>query len=170
MSSPFKGAKEWVVNQIAQSGLPRPYFYAQPQHQYKDEKVFLHVKVPVPWQSKPGNPDTSPILLDVEKEKIAVKEGLCSYCGIKIAFDEVSIRWAIEKQDVFANTHRDWVPSDFHPLHIECMRQARVFCPFMRTLKDSDFVVKKHQENLDEAKKNYFKFFVVPWDTLERPL
>lgn len=170
MSNEFSSAKKWVSEELSQTGLPRPYFYTLKKHHYKDNKRYLHPRVPVPWQSKPGKPDTSPILLDAEKEKLAVKEGLCSYCGVEVTPEETSVRWAIEKIDTYANVSRDWVPSDFHPLHLECMRQARVFCPFMRTLNDSDFVVKVHQENLKEAKKNYFKLFVIPWDTLERPL
>jgi hypothetical protein len=150
-------------------GLPRPYFFSQEKNWFKDGKKYIYKKFPVPFQSKPGD-ENSVIKLNIKNEKKAVEEGLCSFCGIKIKNKELSIRWAIENQDFVKNKTRDWVPSDFHPLHIECMKQARVYCPFMRTLPDEEFKIALNKENLRIARENYKKYFVIDWENhIERP-
>jgi hypothetical protein len=80
----------------------------------------------------------------------------------------MSIRWIIEKQDFNVNHNRDWVPSDFHPFHLKCMKQARVYCPFMRTLKDEEFDISLYKNNIKIAKENFKKYFVIQWEKRER--
>jgi hypothetical protein len=141
-------------------GLPRPYWFPHPKYYFFNGKKYLHKKVPVPFQSRPGTEKTSPITLNIKNEKKAVEEGLCSFCGVKIKDDELSIRWIVEKQKFPSD--RDWVPTDFHPLHLECMKQTRVFCPFMRTLNDSQFEISIHS-------KNFKKYYTIDWEARPRP-
>jgi hypothetical protein len=149
-------------------GLPRPYYLLDSKWYTKNKKKYLHKKIPIPYQSKPGLKNSSPISLNIENEKKVVENGLCSYCGIKINDNEESIRWMIEKTVVDLNSNRDLVPSDFHPLHIACMKQARVYCPFMRTLKDEDFCISLNKNNLKVAQENFKKYFMVQWESRER--
>jgi len=53
-------------------------------------------------------------------------------------------------------------------LHIECMQQARIYCPFMRTLKDIVFDIKEQKYNLEIAKENYKKYFTINWENKNR--
>ena len=149
-------------------GLPRPYYLPDPKWYVKNKKKYLHKKIPIPYQSKPGTKNSSPISLNIENEKKVIKEALCSYCGIHIEDNEKSIRWMIEKVNFQNNIKKDLVPSDFHPLHLICMKQARIYCPFMRTLKDKDFDVRLNKDNLKYAKKYFKKYFMIQWEDVER--
>ena len=74
----------------------------------------------------------------------------------------------IEKQIFNINMNRDLVPSDFHPFHLKCMKQARVYCPFMRTLKDEEFEISLYSHNAKIAEENFKKYFIVQWEERER--
>lgn len=158
----------WSENLTSFQGLPRPYWFPNPRYYFKNGIRYLHKKVPTPYQSRPGKEDTGPIRLNVKNEKKAIEEGLCSFCGVKIKDEEISIRWVIEKQKFTSD--RDWVPTDFHPLHLECMKQTRVFCPFMRTLKDDQFEISLNSENLKKARENFKKYYTIDWEARPRPL
>jgi hypothetical protein len=157
----------WSEKSTDKTGLPRPHFYTSPEAHYVNGKKFLHKIIPIPYQSKPGIKNTF-IRLNVENEKKAVKEGLCSYCGIKIKDDEESIRWIIENENFLNYKDKDIVPSDFHPFHLKCMKQARIYCPFMRTLKDQQFSICLNKDNLKIAQENFKKYFVIQWEKKER--
>jgi hypothetical protein len=158
----------WSEKLLKFKGLPRPFFYARKNDYFRGDKRFIYKKTPVPFQSKPGRPNGPVIELIIENEKEAVNNGLCSYCGLKIENNETSIRWMVEKQNFVLNSTRDWVPSDFHPLHINCMKQARIYCPFMRTLNDDQFDIQLNQDNLKIARENVKKHYTIDWENRER--
>jgi hypothetical protein len=157
----------WSEEVKNNKGLPRPYVYSFPKFQTWNNKKFLDKKVPIPFQSKPAMNEGG-LVLNIENEKIVVDNGLCSYCGLGIDDNEISFRWMVEKQDFESNMQRDWVPSDFYPLHKKCMKQARYFCPFMRNLKDEDFDIRLNKDNLKIAKDLIKKYFVIEWEKRER--
>jgi hypothetical protein len=158
----------WSEKLIDFVGLPRPFFYSREVHWFRNGESYMYKKVPVPYQSMPGIVGGSPIRLNIKNEKKVVEEGLCSYCGVKVEDNEVSIRWMIEKVQFGLNNNRDFVPSDFHPLHLKCMKQARIYCPFMRKLKDEDFDIRLNKDNTKIAKENFDKFFVIQWENRVR--
>jgi hypothetical protein len=77
-------------------------------------------------------------LLNQENEKLVYLEGRCGYCGIKFIDNDECSRWIIVDPTQNDSTGPR-VFSDTHPLHIECMKQARVFCPFMRQRENDEF-------------------------------
>jgi hypothetical protein len=158
----FKDAVEWSNNSLKLIGLPRPYSNVPEKFYFKNKKRYLAKKIPIPYQSLPGNSERG-IRLNMENEKESINKDLCGYCGIKINNEELSIRWKIEIEKDFFHEQFDVVPTDFHPFHLECMRQARIYCPFMRILKDEVFDVKEQKENLKIAKENYKKYFTIDW-------
>ena len=126
----FDGAHLWQENDIDTVGLPRPF--ATPTR--KD----LAKKVPIPWQSEDRFQSLNHLGLNLKNEDRVFDEDLCPYCGIKINNDEIVTRWNTQDLILFNRDHR-WVYSDLHPFHINCMEEGRIFCPFMRKLKDEDF-------------------------------
>jgi hypothetical protein len=48
------------------------------------------------------------------------------------------------------------------------MKQARIYCPFMRTLDDSNFDIKKQELNLELAKKYTEERFRIRWKLKDR--
>jgi hypothetical protein len=154
----------WSSNLLKHKGLPRPECYANKKFYFKDGKRFLPKKFPVPYQSMPGD-EIAFIKLNIENEKEVVLNDLCSFCGTKIEEEDLSIRWMVEKIEI--KQERDFVPSDFRPQHLECMKQARTYCPFMKTLKDYDFEIKKQKDNLLTAKEKIEKYFIIKWE--EKP-
>jgi hypothetical protein len=126
----FKNAKRWDESSLNFIGLPRPF--ALPQR--KD----LAKRVPIPWQSEDRFEEVGHLRLNVENEFIVYQNSLCSYCGVKINDSEIVIRWFTANLNTIHGISST-VYSDIHPLHMECMKQARIFCPHMRKLEDKDF-------------------------------
>jgi hypothetical protein len=126
----FNGAHKWQESDVDMTGLPRPF--ATPIR--KD----LAKKVPIPWQSEDRFESLGHLGLNQNNEDLVYKNNLCSYCGIEIKNKETAIRWINAPLE---STSREGpkVFSDFHPLHLECMKQTRIFCPHMRGLQDLDF-------------------------------
>jgi hypothetical protein len=162
----FKNSNEWSLKDIKKTGLPRPFFVVPEIYYFKNNKRYLAKKIPIPYQSTPG--ENEPIRLNIENEEYVVANDLCSYCATSIEKDSYSIRWMIEKEKKIKDKSRDFVPSDFSPFHIECMKQARIYCPFMRTLDDSSFDIKKQELNLELAKKYIKELFHVKWKSKNR--
>ena len=152
-------------------GLPRPYvkvnklyYFLKPVGFKNKFKRYLHTVVPIPWQSIPLFDNFGALLdVNVDHESEVVKNGLCAYCGIKFKEKEICIRWTTQNfmptidgksnnldKDIFS---RSRVFSDSYPHHLECMKQARIFCPFMRTLIDKNFETGEY----DILKDNHFK-------------
>ena len=133
----FDGAHLWQEKDVNTVGLPRPF--ATPTR--KD----LAKKVPIPWQSEDRFESLGLLGLNQKNEDTVYEKNLCSYCGIEIKNKEIVIRWI---NAPLALTFREGpkIFSDFHPLHLDCMQQARIFCPHMRKLQDSDFEIGKFKK------------------------
>jgi hypothetical protein len=125
----FINSHQWTEKDINTVGLPRPW--AMPK------KKGLAKKVPIPWQSEDCFKDGH-LGLNKQNEDLIYKNDLCAYCGIKINDIEITIRWKTYNLLLINNYFR-WIYSDIHPFHIECMKQGRIFCPYMKTLIDEDF-------------------------------
>ena len=128
----FDGSHQWQESDIDTTGLPRPF--ATPTR--KD----LAKKVPIPWQSEDRFASAGHLGLNLKNEDRVFEENLCPYCGIQINNNEIVTRWNTQDLVLFNRDDR-WVYSDLHPFHIECMDEGRIFCPFMRKLKDKDFEI-----------------------------
>ena len=126
----FKNANKWDESSLSLTGLPRPFGFPK----RKD----LPKQVPIPWQSEDRFEELGHLRLNVENESMVYPNDLCTYCGIKIENNEIVIRWFTPDLKTIHGIS-ETVYSDIHPLHIECMKQARIFCPHMRKLKDKDF-------------------------------
>jgi hypothetical protein len=144
----FDGANKWEENDVNKVGLPRPWATSK----RKD----LAKKFPIPWQSEDRFDSLGHLGLNQKNEDIVYEKDLCSYCGIKIKNDEITIRWI---NAPLASTFKEGprVFSDFHPLHLECMKQARIFCPHMRKLQDSDFEIGKFKKLKQNAINDVIK-------------
>jgi hypothetical protein len=165
----FNKSEKWSLKHIKKTGLPRPHWILNEKYFLKNGKRYLSKIIPIPYQSTPSK--HHPIRLEIENEKYVVENDLCPYCGLSINKEEDSIRWMIEKEEDVkesSESSRDLVPSDFRPFHLDCMKQARIFCPFMRTLKDSDFDIQKQNINLKLAKKYFKEFYKIKWESKSR--
>ena len=165
----FNESEKWSLKHIKKTGLPRPYWIINKIYFLTNGKRYLSKKIPIPYQSTPSK--DSIIRLEIENEKYVVANDLCPYCGLSINEEESSIRWMIEKEEDVKNnleSSRDLVPSDFRPFHLDCMKQARIFCPFMKTLKESDFYIEKQEINLQLAKKYFKEFYKINWESKSR--
>jgi hypothetical protein len=85
-------------------------------------------------------------------EDLVLQNNLCAYCGIKIEDNEIVIRWANNEVKPSKNGVR--VFSDYHPFHQNCMKQARIYCPFMRNTQDEEFEIGDYKS----LKLNFLKF------------
>jgi hypothetical protein len=151
MSKYFKNSHEWAVEDIDFVGLPRPFKNLTTSYIEKvKDRFFISKKIPIPWQSFPVLDEGSGLAFNViEKNEIMVfKDSLCAYCGIKIKDEEDSVRWTVSDMNNFIINSKNGprVFSDFHPFHIECMKQARIFCPFMKKLEEKDFQYDKFKQ------------------------
>jgi len=144
----FDGAHLWQEKDVNTVGLPRPF--ATPTR--KD----LAKKVPIPWQSEDRFEPLGLLGLNQNNEDAVYEKNLCSYCGIEIKNKEIVIRW-INAPLALTFKEGPKVFSDFHPLHLECMEQARIFCPHMRKLQDSDFETGKFKKLKQNAVKDAIK-------------
>ena len=133
----FDGAHLWQEEDVDTVGLPRPF--ATPVIKN------LAKKVPIPWQSEDRFQSLGHLGLNQKNEDVVYEKNLCSYCGVEIKNNETAIRW-INAPLEFTSKEGPKVFSDFHPLHLECMEQARIFCPHMRKLKDLDFETGMYKE------------------------
>ncbi len=128
----FDGAWQWREEDINTVGLPRPFAFPNRKGMAK--------KVPIPWQSEDRVESKGHLGLNQVNEDLVFKNSICGYCGIKINDEEITQRWITAPVEL--TTHDGpKVFSDFHPLHLECMEQARIFCPHMRKLFDEDFEI-----------------------------
>jgi hypothetical protein len=145
MSKYFDNSHEWEEKDKEFLGLPRPHKVLTDSYIKKVKNRFLiSKKIPIPWQSKPILDEVSGLAFNVikENESIVFKQSLCAYCGIKINNDEFCTRWTVSDMNGFIINNKSDGPrvfSDFHPFHINCMNEARTFCPFMKKLKENDF-------------------------------
>jgi hypothetical protein len=133
----IKNSIEWSKEITNKKGLPRPYADTTVNKEYKTRYKLAKI-VPIPWQSKPAFKFGRALKLNEINEGKIYKQDLCAYCGIKIENNEICSRWKTAGVSNFIpNGGR--VFSDIHPFHKKCMKEARIFCPFMKTLNDEDF-------------------------------
>ena len=144
----FDGASRWQENDVETVGLPRPWATSK----RKD----LAKKFPIPWQSEDRFDSLGHLGLNQKNEDLVYEKDLCSYCGIEIKNNEITIRW-ISAPVGLTTREGPKVFSDFHPLHLECMKQARIFCPHMRKLQDLDFETGEYKELKQNAVNDIIK-------------
>ena len=149
MSKKIFNSVEWSKETQNNTGLPRPYYKGKAK---KIKIANVAKKVPIPWQSKPETIRGNFLKLDINKEKLVVINELCGYCGIKFEEKDPVVRWktALLTQVKKFDEEGPIVYSDIYPLHTECMRQARMFCPHMKQKSDKDI----EQGLFLELKKN----------------
>ena len=130
----FEGI-EWNESHRNFVGLPRPFSKVKKTHRKMSK---LADKVPVPWQSAAINNINGFLRVIQENEDIVYYKNLCSYCGIKINDDQNVVRWKNPNTDKI-KSDGNFVFSDIHPLHLECMKETRTYCPGMRKRKEKEF-------------------------------
>lgn len=156
----FIDSEKWSKFNKDIIGIPRP-FYIVNNFFIKNVLFKIAKKIPVPWQSLPVFDNEKTIAFNVieKNERLVISDGICGYCGIKFNDDDDCLRWTIEK-----GTPTEKGPnvfSDNYPLHKECMRQARIFCPFMKLRNKTEFEfgtfleLKKHAEVFINKHKKY---------------
>lgn len=130
---------EWSQETKKTIGLPRPFA------KYKKGvgRFNLPLKTPIPWQSEPDL-SMGGIRLIKENEEKVYAGNLCAYCGVDFLKNEKVIRWTTLDKPLSKDGDR--VFSDLHPFHLECMRQARIFCPHMKTTTDDEFELGTFEE------------------------
>ena len=52
----------------------------------------------------------------------------------------------------FKVENKDIVLSDSHPFHLECMRQARIYCPHMVNTTDNEYIIGEYSKILYNTK------------------
>ena len=149
-------------------GLPRPSYDVPQEYRHKEyddyddlnkvrvlnlkQKVYLHRKIPVPWNTSPkfmkkNEENLSGFFqIDIDKEKKVLTENICMFCGKEFNIEENSIRYRVVHDKIEDGTR--FIFSDISPYHEECMRQIRIYCPFMRTRADDEF---------ESGKNNFLK-------------
>jgi thiol-disulfide isomerase/thioredoxin len=135
MSKDIFGDIEWNESHKNFVGLPRPFVKVSKKERIKSK---LAAKVPIPWQSGLNNDGNGFLKLIQENEEVVYYKDLCSYCGIKINDKENVIKWT-KPNDKPVQLNGDVVFSDIHPFHLECMKQARTYCPGMRKIAEEEF-------------------------------
>ena len=129
------GDVEWNESHRNFIGLPRPFAKVLKEHRIHHK---LSRKVPIPWQSKAKNDKDGFLRIIQENEDIIYYKNLCSYCGININDNENVVKWNNPNMDKITHDS-DFVFSDIHPLHLECMRQTRIYCPGMKKRTEKEF-------------------------------
>ena len=144
----IKFVKEWVPELKGIMGLPRPY--AKYGSKGFPNPLRIPSKTPIPWQSFPIL-ETGRIGLEKELEPKVWSENRCGYCGVVFGVEDVAIRWLTMDKIIGMDGLR--VFSDYHPFHLECMVQTRIFCPFMKKTKDEEFETGIFKELKEKAIK-----------------
>ena len=135
MNNKVFGNIEWSSFTRNYLGLPRPFSKVSENYRIK---LKLGAKVPIPWQSAAKNEGETFLRIVQENEDIVYYKNLCSYCGIKINDNENVVKW--NNPNMNKITHdSNFVFSDIHPLHLECMKQTRIYCPGMRERIEEEF-------------------------------
>jgi len=135
MHNSIFGNVEWSDSTRNYVGLPRPFSKVLKKHRINQK---LSAKVPIPWQSAAKNNEDAFLRIIQENEDIVYNKSLCSYCGIKINDEENVVKW--NSPDIDKIQHGGgFVFSDIHPLHLECMKQTRIYCPGMRKKTEEEF-------------------------------
>ena len=173
MSKYFDENLPWTEEASSKEGLPRPYVDVpediqkiNPPHLKLKKSFYLHKRVPMPFTARPRLVERLTDLI-VENEKRAVKEGLCPYCARKFFPDDEAV--IMTKVDAIPHMLGDIGPrvfSDHFPIHPECIKQARIFCPFLRVATtDADYLAGKYLDlvKISMEYKQYIEEKVLPF-------
>jgi hypothetical protein len=163
MQEYYKKDLVWSQENSEITGLPRPYaitpdrlHFRKPLNFSNNFKRYLHKIVPIPWQSVPLfiNGNYGLLSINIEHEKKVITHNLCGYCGNGFNDKDLCSRWISNTKKLSEDGVDSFrVYSDVYPLHLECMKQARRFCPFMRTLSEADFEFSEHSILLKKIKE-----------------
>jgi hypothetical protein len=145
----------WTKSFKSYSGFPRTWIEVPDSFKKTIENKFKIAKlIPVPWQSLPVFDNGIIFNVIEENEDIIYKNNLCGYCGVKILDDQKCVRW--KSEDIKPKKQSIRILSDTHPMHLECMRQTRIFCPRMKKTKDDEYEYGTYIE-LRKNADNYIK-------------
>ena len=165
MSKYFREDLPWTEDTASKRGLPRP-FVNVPLHLQKalsnlpiKKGFYLHPKVPMQFTARPRLTDRLTDLI-VDNEQAVVRDELCGYCGEGFTPEQVCTIW--KRYDVIPHMEGPVGPrvfSDHYPFHLECMDQALIFCPYMRTVTTTEeFETGKHSDLI--LKSRAYKEFI----------
>jgi hypothetical protein len=163
MKKPFALQILWSECTKNLVGLPRPFIELPNKYRFTVKGKFrLHAKVPIPWQSVVCLTEDNGILgVDREKEHQIFESDLCGFCGEKIGQEEDVVRWTAVWSSIQTELNLiNRVQSDCHPFHLDCMKQSKIFCPYMRERPNTEFEHGKFKDlklNAREDVKNHFK-------------
>jgi hypothetical protein len=177
MSKYFKENLLWNEFTKNTTGIPRPYVNP-PESMLKNNRrvlfnnnFYLHTKIPIPFNSKPNL--TERVLdLDIEKERHIVETGLCAYCGLPFNADDLAVIWKRYDTVPYMQPTGPRVFSDHFPFHEACMDEARIFCPFMRSMtQDEEFEKGPYSDLIIKAKayKEVIETKVYPFIQRNKP-
>lgn len=131
----FTNKQSWINLFKNYCSYNRPIVVVPSNFQTKSK---IYKQFPVPWQSVPVfGPDGGVFNVIKENESLVYDNNLCGYCGIEISKNDNVVRW--NKIDEKPTHIGPRVFSDYLPLHIKCMKNARIFCPHMRLRPESEF-------------------------------
>ena len=141
----LKTAKNWSEELRDTTGLPRPSVSTTPFEQ----RIFdVKKRIPIPWATSPtyseyGEADQNLPFPDSSKQQEAIEKGLCPMCGEGFEKGEIAQRWTRKTNE---GIERSGGAADNYPLHQECMRQARIFCPHLKSELEERFETAPHKE------------------------
>lgn len=139
MRNIFNNSTTWEDKDKNTTGKNRPFVELDDDF-IKSLKFRIAKKIPVPWQSMPYLKDGGVFKIIYDNENLVVKNNLCGYCGIAILDDELVVRWTNKNFLVInENIQEPRVTSDIMPMHKECMKIARVFCPHMIKTSEDEY-------------------------------
>lgn len=148
MDDLFEKYDQYIKND--HRGMPRPKQNVIKELWKQGDKKYLAKIVPIPWQSIASFDTNGAFEVNVRNEHKIFRMDLCPYCGIKIENNEYCVRWLSPDKvsNVITGTR---VPSDVHPFHIECMKEGRQYCPYLREQPESNFAYGEFKKLKNDA-------------------
>lgn len=141
---------EYIKNDYR--GMPRPRQNVIKELWSRNGKRYLAKIVPIPWQSLAKFDIDGSFRVNIRNEHKVFRMNLCPYCGIKINDQDICVRWlSPDKHSNIITESR--VPSDIHPFHINCMKEGRKYCPFLREEPEDNFEYGEYHILKDNALK-----------------
>jgi hypothetical protein len=138
MQSNFTTKEDWLQRFKDYVGFNRPTVSLPKNFIQKSKYGKLLNKFPIPWQSVPIFSNSGTVFNVIEEnEKLTFLKERCPYCGLQFNISDLVLRWTKESKN--PTPEGPQIFSDNLPLHKQCMAMARKFCPFMRTVEDSEF-------------------------------
>ena len=155
MQTKFITKEDWLKKFKDYIGFDRPVI-SLPKNFIQVRKYGkLLKKFPIPWQSVPILSSSGTVFNVIEEnEKLTFLDERCPYCGLNFNVLDLVSRWTKESKNPTLTDSQ--IFSDNLPLHIKCMKMARKFCPFMRTVDDLEFEYGTYEEIKPNADKFLF--------------